>query len=296
MPELGLSKRRVAVGQLLSRIIVHYVQRETGYSLLELRADGIDLWLLHSDAIDDDGLVDSYRSMLTDDERAQEARFHTTQLRRQYVLTRALVRSTLSRYAPVAPESWQFVRNAYGRPELKGPGPWHGELSFNIAHTDGLIVCGVTRSSALGVDAESLTRDRSLLDIADRFFSPDEVTELRARQESTSVSRFFHYWTLKEAYIKAVGKGLSIPLDQFGFRLDGDRGIAVSFTPEIDDSPELWLFWLLQPSSRHVVALCAAAKGGTPQTVVVRKVVPTVVEEPVECRPLRWSARQGSQL
>jgi len=290
VPDLDVLKRRRRAG-IRRELSVHYAQRETRSSLLELRDEGIDLWLLHSDAEDDDGLVDSYRRMLTDDERAREVRFHFSQHRREYVLTRALVRSTLSRYAEVAPESWRFVSNAYGRPELEGPAPWRGELSFNIAHTDGLIVCGVTRSGALGVDAESLTRDRGLLDIADRFFSPAEVNELRQHGEPTRVSRFFHYWTLKEAYIKAVGKGLSIPLDQFSFRLDDHRGIAISFTPEIDDSPERWLFWLLQPSDRHVVALCAAARGGAPQTVVVRRVVPTVVEERVECRRLRWSAQ-----
>ena len=133
-----------------------------------------------------------------------------------------------------------------------------GGLRFNLSHTDGLVVCLVAVEREIGVDVEHTARAGSVgIEIAERFSSPSEVAELRSLPFADQRSRFFDYWTLKEAYIKARGLGLHLPLDQFSFHLGltpvtpereptrqhGAPGpgpappIRISFGPRIPDDP-----------------------------------------------------------
>src|SRR5439155_12126764 len=99
----------------------------------------------------------------------------------------------------------------------------------------GLIVCACTGSGVVGVDTEHLERDRAPLDIADRYFSAAEASELQASPPEQRAERFFYYWTLKESYIKAIGTGLSTPLDRFSFNLARPGAIGLSFHEGMSD-------------------------------------------------------------
>src|SRR5450830_558430 len=116
-----------------------------------LEPDHIRLWLVHFDEIQDERIFDEYRRLLTDDEQLQEKRFHFERDQRRYLVTRALVRTVLSRYAPITPKQWSFSTNAYGKPIIANDKSTAKKLSFNISHTQGLIVLGVTKTIALGV-------------------------------------------------------------------------------------------------------------------------------------------------
>lgn len=225
--------------------------------MLSIDSDEIHLWLAFDREIRDPGLLAAYRRLLNPEERQQEQRFHFAKDRHQYLVTRALTRSVLSCYAPVAPRDWRFRKQEHGRPQIVDP---QAEgLVFNLSHTAGLIVLGITRDGELGVDAENIAERNPPLEISQRYFSSRETSDLTALPREAQAERFFHYWTLKESYIKARSMGLSLPLEQFSFRFPGANGICLGFSDELsrDDLPENWHFWLLQPGPEYVLALCA---------------------------------------
>jgi len=248
------------------------------------REDEVQLRLVWQHEAETPGLLAEQRALLADEEHLKAARFRFDVHRHQYVITRALVRTVLSAYCEVDPRAWRFGSTSYGRPYIAAPDVLPG-LSFNIAHTAGLIVCACATSRVVGVDAERV-RDAPL-DVANRYFSPIEVAELRALPPDAQPERFFQYWTLKESYIKATGKGLSTPLDQFSFRLDTPGRIELFCHAGLNDDPQRWQSWLLEPAPGYLVAL-TVERG--PQQIVARKVVPLHSEEPIECRVIAKSA------
>src|SRR5205823_5574435 len=117
----------------------------------------------------------------------------------------------------------------YGRPETANSEA--SNLSFNISHTHSLIVLGVTRGRALGVDVENFRAREVSIDVADRYFAPQEVAVLNASPQHEQQYRFFEYWTFKESYIKARGMGLSLPLDKFSFHYPDDGAVGIDIDP-----------------------------------------------------------------
>jgi 4'-phosphopantetheinyl transferase len=245
----------------------------------------IHLWLAFYETVPEH-LHARYRTLLTDAERAQESRFHFASDRLRYLVTRALVRTVLSRYVPIAPADWTFSTDAYGRPEIANELADDPPLSFNISHTRSLIVLAVSRKRALGVDVEN-SRDRKVsMDIANRFFSQVEASDLFAIPNVLQHDRFFEYWTFKESYIKARGMGLSIPLDKFSFRYPNDRSVEISILPELGDDAARWQFWQFRPAPEYLVAVCAEQLESAPQ-VTVKRIIPLSNEEPLHVEFLR---------
>jgi 4'-phosphopantetheinyl transferase len=232
----------------------------------------IDLWVAGCDAADE--RAEQYRTLLTDYEKDGEYRFHFERDRRRYLTTRVLIRTVLSRYSATPPTAWRFHANRYGRPEIANDGDAERSLSFNVSHTSDVILMAVTRDNVVGVDIESVNRAPEALDIAERFFSSDEVEALRALPAPLQYDRFFELWTLKEAYIKARGMGLSIPLDSFSFDLREDATIGFSVRARAGDTTAGWRFWQLRPFPGHVAAVCITKRCGPRQQLWLRKIVP----------------------
>ncbi|WP_437274780.1 4'-phosphopantetheinyl transferase superfamily protein [Sorangium sp. So ce375] len=241
--------------------------------MLSIGPGAAHLWYVFSDPVRDEALLAAYHRLMAPDEAEKQARFLFAENRHEYLLTRALVRTVLSKYASVAPEAWSFVRNEYGRPQIAGP-PGVPPIRFNLSNTRGLIACLVALDRDVGVDVEDTERSSSAVDIADRFFAPGEVRALRALPPERQRARFFEYWTLKESYIKARGMGLAIPLDQFSFHLDDGPAIGISFDPRLADDRSAWQFALYQPSARHTMAAAIRSGGGPPLTIELRETVP----------------------
>ncbi len=229
------------------------------------------VWWVRPERVTDPALLRAYLGWMTPQERERHARFHFDQHRHEFLLTRALVRATLSRYADVAPEDWRFSQNEHGCPYVETPG--HAvHLRFNLSNTTGLVACLVARDRELGVDVEPTERRGETVSIADRFFSPVEVDALRALPAEDQRRRFFEYWTLKEAYIKARGMGLALPLDQFSFHLEA-RPIRITFGPKIADEPASWQFDQFHPTGEHFLAT-ALRRRGPDVPIVVRETTP----------------------
>ncbi|MBL9100844.1 MAG: 4'-phosphopantetheinyl transferase superfamily protein [Myxococcales bacterium] len=206
------------------------------------------------------------------EEAGRQARFLFARHRHQFLVARALVRTTLSRYADLPPAAWRFVANGYGRPDID-PAHGLGDLRFNLSHTDGLVAVAVARGE-VGVDVEDTWRRSHTDQIAEHFFAAGEVAGLRALPGERQHGRFFDLWTLKEAYIKARGMGLAISLQRFGYDLDTGPAIALTIDPSLGDTPEGWQFYLDAPTDRHRLALAVRFPDGAPPRIAVTRVVP----------------------
>jgi len=240
--------------------------------LLPLHAVHVDL--LSTDNPDALAQADRYLSLMSDEEHTRMARLVFERDRRRFLLTRALVRTMLSRYTSVAPGAWTFVTNVHGRPELLDRPAGVPDLRFNISHTDGLIACAMTIGREVGVDVEHVGR-RLTQDVAARFFAPQEVADLHALPAAEQPRAFFDYWTLKEAYIKARGFGLALPLGDFAFRLAPPENPTITFEPSMKDDPGTWQFMQDWPTPQHRLGL-AVRRTGDDLPVRIREVVPQV--------------------
>jgi 4'-phosphopantetheinyl transferase len=251
--------------------------------------DCIDVWLSFYEDIDDHALTTAYYTMLTEREKAQEQRFHFAADRRRYLVARALVRTTLSRYTSIDPAALIFSANAYGKPHIEETQSELSQLTFNLSHTQGLIALAITKTLAIGVDVESVCARPNPFGIAENYFSPDEITEFNRVSPDQKTTRFYEFWTLKESYIKARGLGLSIPLNKFSFRLQSDNDIGFFVTPELSDDARRWRFWQLQVDPNHLLAICSENDGAREPVLKFRNVIPLLLEEPFSPRLIRKS-------
>lgn len=232
----------------------------------------IDLWYVFSQGITDPGLLDEYRSCLPPDEVAQEERFAFAELRVQYLVSRVLVRSVLSHYTGDDLQTWAFARNAYGKPAIAAPAKL--PIEFNLSHTRGLVCCVVAMGSPVGVDAEELAERPDHFDLARSFFAPAEVALLERLSGVERSHLFLRIWTLKEALIKALGMGLSLPLDRFAFSLSPDRPPVVSSADVHELQPDHWQFAEVQLAGSYQIALAVAAPSSLPLAIWVRQMLP----------------------
>lgn len=188
--------------------------------------------------------------LLDAEERARAARFRFDHDRQSYVAAHALARAMLSAHTDIAPADWRFTTNPQGKPEAVLP-PGHPRLRINLSHTRGLAAVALTVAHDVGVDVEWRERGGLTLELADRFFAPDEIAALKAMPAERLNEGLFAFWTLKEAFIKAIGLGLSFPLDAFAFTLEP---LAIDFVPG-KAVPGPWLFRRSQPTPTHAMAL-----------------------------------------
>ena len=163
-------------------------------------------------------LHESYLRTLAEDERTRASRFHFDKHRRHFVAGRGFLRALLARYLDTTPEEVRFAYGPYGKPVLDGA---HREssLRFNASHSGDWAVYAFVQDHEVGVDVEHIKPDFETEGIAERFFSALEVKTLHALPEEEKPAAFFRCWTRKEAYIKAIGSGLSHPLDSFDVTL-----------------------------------------------------------------------------
>jgi 4'-phosphopantetheinyl transferase len=258
--------------------------------IIPLTPAEIHLWLAFYDEIREERLHSAYRELLNVAEKEQELRFYFARDRHRYLITRALVRTVLSRYVSIHPKEWIFSTNAYGRPDIVNAQAKDTCLVFNISHTRSLIVLGVTKDRALGVDVENFRAREASIDIADRYFAPQEVAVLTAAPLHEQQYLFFEYWTFKEAYIKARGMGLSLPLDKFSFHYPDDHAVEIAISPELADDSARWQFWQFQPTSEYLVAICAERVGAQCPSLIVRQAIPMLSEQAFAPEFLRVSA------
>jgi 4'-phosphopantetheinyl transferase len=243
----------------------------TSTGSLQLQAGQVDVWLASLSNVSSSEAF-AYLQLLSEPEQAQWQRFKVEDARLQYLVTRALVRTTLSRYADVPAQTWQFETNAYGRPHISQPQASRN-LRFNLSNTTGLVACAVSMDCEIGIDVENITRTVDTDAVAPSVFAPAELADFREATLEDRRDRFFSYWTLKESYIKARRMGLSLPLDAFWFELGG-KSPLLRVTDRCPDIPDRWRFYQHAPTDEHVAAVAVAAPQGVEPSVHLRWVKP----------------------
>ncbi|MED6206737.1 hypothetical protein PIB30_029592 [Stylosanthes scabra] len=267
-------------------------------------------WYVLPDEIKDTNLLNQYFEILSPSEKESVFRMTGELLKKRAILARALVRTTLARYqinCQIDPKALKFKKNRYGKPEvdLQYTEDWKlPQLRFNISHTSSLIACGVTVGSPIGIDVEEKQRrlKNDVLAFARRYFSPDEI-EMLTKIADPELRRLelIKLWTLKEAYVKAVGKGFSnLPFNTFTFQFGNRLKTGIHLRPHVmskaheitveppDDSKNIsgnWQFVLLELYGSHYAAICIEqestnrGKGSIPVNLMLRKTIPFVEDE-----------------
>ena len=216
------------------------------------RVAQVDVWL--ADLEPAEVVVERYLTILTVDERARAGRFHFPRDARRWIVARGTLRAILGDRLRIDPRDVRFIHGEYGKPELAEAFAGSG-LRFNLSHSGGLALCAVVRHCRVGVDIERLRPVPDLETIAERTFSPREREALRQLPPELRHEAFFNCWTRKEAYIKAIGRGLAHPLDRFSVSLAPG---APPRLETVDDDPreaEAWSVEAFVPSAGYAAAL-----------------------------------------
>ena len=208
--------------------------------------------------------IDKLSHILCTNELARLNQITHKQSKLEYQAAHILCRIMLSNFSDVAPADWYFETREHGKPEINKKMN-HENLRFNISHTNGMVACALTKKHDIGVDLEWPSRFSNIESIAKKYFSSSEYNDLKARPPIEQRKVFFSLWSLKESYLKAIGKGLREPLDSFTFDLDS---LKISFlNKEVTRNRYCWNFALFRPSDVHLCALCVAHPDSSPQNI-----------------------------
>ncbi len=211
------------------------------------------VWRAYLDC--DDQLVQKLHDTLAPDEVERAARFYFRNDRNHFVVARGVLRDLLGRYTGHLASEIRFDYARFGKPSL-GHEFLINPLQFNVSHSHGLALLVFSLGRELGVDVELVRPDFGGDDVAQRYFAPREVEELQALPGALHAEGFFHCWTRKEAYIKAKGEGLQIPLKSFRVSLTPGAPVRLDATDSRD-----WSLHSLQPAPTYIGALAGKGQG-----------------------------------
>ena len=196
-------------------------------------------------------------SLLSADEKQRAQRFHFEKHRYRFIAAHGQLRLILSDYLNCSAQALKFIENEFGKPYLE-----HKPLFFNLSHSHELALLAVNARLDLGVDIEWKGREIDYLQIGQRFFSENEYKELASLPEHLQREGFFNCWTRKEAYIKAVGEGMRIPLGQFEVSLKPDDPVRLLSTAHNPQALKVWKLVAIDVASEYVAALAIHKQGG----------------------------------
>jgi 4'-phosphopantetheinyl transferase len=206
--------------------------------------------------------VQRLRGILTDDELERANRFSFKIDRQRFITARGILRSILSHYITISPSHLRFYCNQYGKPFL-APEISSSPLDFNLSHSSSMALYAVTRHTEIGVDIERVRYDFEYEEIAKCFFSINEMAVLRTIPTKKKLEAFYKCWTRKEAYIKAHGKGLSMPLDSFDVSFAPWGPPMLLIAKDEPQESNLWTLLDLKPGLGYVGALAVKGTGCT---------------------------------
>jgi 4'-phosphopantetheinyl transferase len=198
-----------------------------------------------------DAVVARFASLLTPDEQGRAGRFRFEHLRRSFTLARGALRILLGRYLNIDPAAIRFVYGEKGKPSLAEP----SRIRFNASHSGDLALYAFTPDCEVGVDVEKFRPMTDLREIAARFFCAEEAAELMQVPEEQRGPAFFRCWTRKEAYIKAIGDGLSVPLDAFAVSLRAGDPAQIIHIGRDAAAAAAWTLENLEPAPDYAAAV-----------------------------------------
>ena len=199
-------------------------------------------------------LLQYFKALLSTDEQMKAGRYRFEDNREEYIIARGLLRHLLGSYCTKDPRNLQFHYNPYGKPALSSEAGPH-RLTFNVSHAHGFVLYVFTRGREVGIDLERIRPEAAHDGVAERFFSSREVSTLRALPRHAQPIGFFNCWTRKEAYIKARGEGLTIPLNQFDVSLVPGEPAALLESRVDPADTNRWTLRSLDMGTQYIAAL-----------------------------------------
>jgi 4'-phosphopantetheinyl transferase len=214
---------------------------------LKLGEDEVHLWRASLDC--DAPVLSRLQTTLSPDEMARADRFVFPADRNHFVAARGILRELLGGYLVLPPARLKFRYGIHGKPALDANAS-DSALQFNLSHSGGFAIYAFSRGRELGVDVEKIRPQLAGEDLVRRYFASSEVAELQALPTNLRPEAFFLCWTRKEAYVKAHGAGLSLPLDSFTVSLTPGRAVAL----QAADTAR-WSIESLEPTPGYVAAI-----------------------------------------
>ena len=204
--------------------------------------------------------IEALKRLLSDEEVAQAGRFYFAKGRNGYIVTHGILRRLLGRYLDVDPHQLRLRTNAYGKPFVEHPA-YGAQLHFNLSHSHELVAIAFTRVGEVGIDIEYTRTNVEYEGLAKHFFSPYENAVLHDLPDDLKQEAFFNCWTRKEAYIKARGMGLSLPLDLFDVSLTPGGPAALLESRENAQEVTRWTFEAMTMPPEYAGALAVEGHG-----------------------------------
>jgi len=245
-----------------SRYSLHYPEQPS-----PARSDAVFVRYLDPNTVRDPKIADQLVQWLNAQERQRLEKFSRPSLGHVYLAAHALKRGFLGRVLGYPPQDLQFEIGSKGKPSISEPAGgegWH----FNLSHTETMVALAVSRQP-VGIDVEDTTRGAPDIALAKRYFSASEYERIAASPAGEQSRLFFHYWTLKEAFLKAEGWGLSQRLNVAEFDLSGP--IQLSVLDPLAQPTQAWRFWQTQPTPSHLVSVALVTTA-------------TNIESAIDCR------------
>jgi 4'-phosphopantetheinyl transferase len=194
-----------------------------------------------------------FLATLAPDECARAERFYFERDRNRFIVARGSLRAILGAYLRKHPARLSFNYSRYGKPALEGE--MSGGLNFNLSHANELALIAVTRDRGIGIDIEFIRPDFASLETAERFFSTHEVATMQTLSREEQNAAFFNCWTRKEAYIKAIGEGMSMPLNEFNVSLAPGEPAALLGNLRDEHEVSRWSLRELFPGPGYLAAV-----------------------------------------
>ena len=203
--------------------------------------------------------VNTYYRLLSSEEQARARRFRVERAHNDFVLTRGTLRCLLGQYLERSPEEVRFVYAEHGKPSLER----NSTICFNVSHTEGLALMAFIMRRTIGVDVENTKRKTETIRLAERFFSQRERDALMGLSGEELQGAFFRCWTRKEAYIKAKGDGLALPLHQFDVSIAANEHDALLATRPDPAEVERWTICDVPLGPGYAAAVAVAKYEGS---------------------------------
>jgi 4'-phosphopantetheinyl transferase len=224
---------------------------------LALEPDEVHVWRAPLDA--DGNVIERYERLLSPDERERAQRYVFQKHCRRFIVARAVLRVLLGRYLNQEPDRIRFAYGPEGKPSLAETSG--GSVRFNLSHSEALALYAFTRAREVGIDLEWINPRVGFEELADRFFTPGEASTLRGLTEHAREPAFFACWTRKEAYMKAIGKGLSLPTQGFEVSLAPGQPAALISTRHDPEQAARWSLLELDAGPGFAAALAVEGRG-----------------------------------
>lgn len=221
----------------------------------QIEGNEVHIWLIPFDKIINE--ISFFEDLLSQNELSRAGRFYFEMDKNKFIVGRGILRLIISKYSGIFPSQINFIYNEFGKPSLeKGQNSMF--LEFNTSHSASFVTIGITIVAQIGIDIENLERKSDLLELAKRYFAEGEYTKLSSLPKELLTEGFYNCWTRKEAFIKALGNGLSYPLDTFEVTLAPYE--ETRFSKIAGGNVDEWKLINIKPPSKYVGAIAINRK------------------------------------